>query len=365
MSSDSSASVVRITFGSNRVTDYESFVVERDVGHPDEARIVLSGPDPKLAMAAKVEITYDNKSLYVGEVVSISTTYHQEELRAEVKAMNRLHRLNRGRRSNVFSDLSEQDIIKKVLADSGAEIGLAEWPDKNPNFGSKDSKSKKGMVVHWSNQTPMEFLAMRAARYGFHIWCVENLVYCKVPDFSQESKFALVQKSTSSKNPQKTQLTLKSFSARMSSSEVVEQVTVRASDPGSGDTFVVQASEAKAPTSSLGKEHAVSPCKDSGIKETFILDVPASSPEEANAIANAEFLRRSLTFIVAEAVVDCNPDLQLGTTVEVVASNKPEDPLNGGYYVTGLTHRFTVKDGKSVSYETHLRLARDAQKAKG
>jgi len=367
MSSDGTASKAKVLIG-DRESSYESFVVQRDIGQPDAAQVVLSGQEPELAMSAKVEIEYGGKSLYVGEVVSASATYREDLfVSCEVKAMNRFHRLNRGRRSEIFqNNLTEKDLIKEVLERSKADIGLADdWEKDYPNYGAQDSKSRKGRVVHWSNQTAMEFLAMRAARYGFHVWCVNDQVYYRMPALAKESEFALVRKSTFSKNKSKTSLTLRSFSARMSSSEIVEKVTVRATDPDQGDVIVAHASLAKEPSSSLGQEHAVKACKDSGTKETFILDVPVASPEEANAVANAEFVRRSLTFITADAVVDCNPELQLGTVVEVVASDDENDPFCGGYYVMGLTHRFTLQDNKAKSYETHLRLARDAQKAKG
>lgn len=355
------ASRAKVSIGKLDIS-YESIVVERDIGQADAAQVAFSySEDLKFEMADPVAIEFDNKPIFIGEVVNIATTYQNGGFRIQVSAMNRLHRLNRGRRSDVFANLTEQDIIKKVLEDSKADIGLADWPKNNPNFGSKTPKET---VVHWSNQTPIEFLAMRAARYGCHVWCVDKLVYWTVPDLSTESKFALVAGQTPVASKKKKQLPLKTFWARKSSSEIVKQVTVRCSDPASGACFIAQCPPAgqASPKSKLGGEHAIAACKDHGNSETATIDLPAFSKDEAQKIADGEFLRRSLTFMTGKAVVECDPELQLGIVVEVAASEHADDPLNGNYYVMGMTHNFAVKDKAHTSYDTELRLARDAQK---
>lgn len=339
-------------------SDYESIVIERDIGQADAAQIVLSySEDLKLNIADPVKVEYDSKAIFIGEIVNIATTYQNSSFRIQVSAMNRLHRLNRGRRSDIFPNLTEQDIIKKVLNDSEAGIELAKW-ENNPNFGSKTPKET---VVHWSNQTAMEFLAMRAARYGCHVWCVDKKVYWTVPVLSEVSNFALVVDQAPVAIQQKTKLPLKLLSVRKSSSEIVKQVTVRCSDPASGEVFVGQSPQGK-PTSKLGKEHAVAACKGHDEAETFTIDLPAFSKDEAQKIADGEFLRRSLTFMTGKALVECDPELDLGIVVEVAASPHDDDPLNGNYYVMGMTHNFSVKDKTHTSYDTELRLARDAQK---
>lgn len=361
MASNASRSAI---FVENReISGYESYTVRRDIGQPDTTEIVLSDLEPHLDVnaAAPIKIVCGDIPIFIGEVVGIDTTY-DGMFRTKVIAMNKLHRLTRGRRSEAFPDRNEQDIFKKLLSDPKFDLSLAEDLPEEVNFGSQKAKN----VVHCSNQTPMEFLAMRAARYGYHVWCVDNKVRCIVPDLTKESEFALTMSDLAPTNKSKMLLPLKSFSLRMSSADVVSQVIVRSSDPDQTDdkekVFIGVYPESDKETSPLGREHAVVACKSLGEAKTFTYDLPVFSKAEAKAIAKAEFVRRSLSFITGRAVVDCHPELELGKTVEVVVSSNAEDPLNGNYYVMGITHRFVVKDQTATSYETELRLARDAQK---
>ena len=205
---------------------------------------------------------------------------------------------------------------------------------------------------------------MRAERYGFHFWCVDNEVHYKVPDLETHSPFRLMFPPQASQKLWQ-DVAMQSFLPRMSSSNIVKKVRVRASDPINGKKPIMGVSDEG--VAALGKRHAVEACGQEYAKyETIIVDVPVFSEKEADAVANAEFLRRSLSFITAEAVASAKPQLQLGTTVEVEANQiEKNDPFNGRYYVTGITHRWTVLHSSGKPHQTHLRLARDASGPKG
>lgn len=339
----------------SRDRPYQAFVVERDIGRPDAAEIILSGIEDDLKLGYSAEIKYGDDTVYSGEIVNISNlSGGNEPAHTRVRAMNLFHRLNQGRRSDVFQKkdgIQEKEIFQRVLERVTKEADLRPvWGDKNPEIVHQG-------VVLWTNQTPMEFLAMRAERYGYHIWCVGNKLHCRVPDLSQESDFDLGVGGNGSTFGNKVLLPVQSFEPRMSSSQIAKKVVVRGTDPAKGEIFEDNSNITGPRKSSLGKEHAIEVC---GCEETSIVDIPVFSKPEAKAVADADFLRRSLTFITAEAVIDLNSKLELGTTVGVSASPN-KDPFNGRYYIMGMTHHFTVKHGKQDSYITHLRLARDAQ----
>lgn len=374
------ATGVTILIGTEKITRYQSYVVQRDIGQPDQAEIVLSTLKHDIALAERVEIKIKSfneqgqaidHTIYIGEVVSIVSTFCSSEDKqkpaTKVTAMNRMHRLTRGRRSRVFeNNVSDRKIVEEVAKIAGLTLADAGWSGEN--FNSQHEHD----VVYWRNQTPLEFLSMRAERYGYHLWCVDDALFCKVPDLGTQSRFRLLFPQDGPPQAQSmTNVTLRSFSSRMSSAQIVQRVKVTASDPISGKPHEgafpdeQQRGAQSGVSSSLGDKHAVGASGQHGEQETCIENIPVLSTNEANAVAKAEFLRRSLSFITADAVVAGSPPIELGTTVGVEAnSGNKGDPFNGRYYVMGITHRWAVMHNKGKPNETHLRLARDARDPK-
>ena len=110
------ATGVTIKIGDEKVFNYQSYVVRRDIGQPDEAEIVFSSLKNKCSLGDRVEIRVkslneqgkvEEYTTYVGEVVNIAATYGDKEKQipaTRVIAMNLLHRLNRGRPQSLFDD---------------------------------------------------------------------------------------------------------------------------------------------------------------------------------------------------------------------------------------------------------------------
>jgi len=321
-------------------TRVQSFDVKRDLGRADVATIELSGLAPKFSPGAPVTLSMYKKAIFLGEIVDISTTYGTSGQQQTTKliAMNQLHRLDRGRRSHKpFPDKDDEQIIGEIAKEYG--MTKVVWGDKNLTF--------KHPVVLWTNQTAMEFLSQRALRYGYHIWCVDKTLYCKAPDLSKKAETEL----TLGKN-------LASFLPRMSSARITKTVHVQSTNPTTAKV-IEGISEAKGKPP-LGSVHATKACGDDIAKENLIVDIPVLSKAEADAVADAQFLRQSLTFITAEAeLVGGNPEFELGTTVDITLSRG--DQFNGGYYITGIAHRFVPKRQTGSHFVTHLSLARDAR----
>jgi hypothetical protein len=96
-------------------------------------------------------------------------------------------------------------------------------------------------------------------------------------------------------------------------------------------------------------------------EETFTVDLPIWSKEEADAIAKARVRDLNLTFLTGEAVCAGNPKVKMGTVVEIEANANGDDPFNGKYYVMGVTHQHTMPKGKDGGYQTVIKFARDGQ----
>ena len=103
---------------------------------------------------------------------------------------------------------------------------------------------------------------------------------------------------------------------------------------------------------------------DLGKEETFNVDQPIWSKEEADALAKARLNDLALSFITGECEVTGDSKVDMGQVIDIDANSEPntggDDPFNGKYYVMGITHRYMLSKTKDGGYTTTLRLARDA-----
>lgn len=343
---------VDITLAGGPVSDahFISYVVDRDMFQPDMASIVLANQNDVYstkAVGGAVEIKVGNNStsIFKGEIVGLEPVYKGgEKAKILIRAMNKFHKLLRKRKSVTFTDKTDEAILKQVVGDAGLSL---EW---------KHDKSITYKHVYQHNQTDMEFLRTRAARMGCHVWCVGDKIYVQQPMLQgQEIATLLV-------DGEKKDAELRSLSPRLNSSNVVNKVTVKGWNP---ETKELISGDASVQSSQLGSQTSVAGSGSLGNEETFTVDHPIWSKEEAMALAKARLQDASLSFITGEAEVKGNPIFELGKLVKVTAnsgSNAGDDPFNGKYYIMGITHRHVVSKGPDGGYVTVLRFARDAQK---
>jgi len=329
-------------------SDFISYVIDRDMFQPDMAAVTLSNQNDiyagKFEIGQKLEIKVgeDSKSVFVGEVVGFEASFRGgEPTKLTVRALNKMHRLLRKRKSVTYTDKTDQAILGEIVKDAGLTL---DW---------KHQTSITYKHVYQHNQTDLEFLRTRAARLGCHVWCVGTKLFVKEPDFGNASKLDLNVDEGG---------TLRAFTPRINSSAVVKKVTVRGWNPETKELITGDASQEK---TTLGKEDAVAASKDLGKEETFTVDHPIWSVEEAKAIAKARLRDLNLTYITGEAECQGNSDVELGQTIKITANakNDPDkDPFNGIYYVMGITHRHTMPKGKDGGFVTIFKVARDGQK---
>jgi phage protein D len=343
---------VDIEIAGKQVSDnhFLSFTVDRDIGQPDMAAVVLANQGniysvKQIGATFEVKIGDDSKSVFKGEIVGLEPIYKGgEKARILIRGMNNFHKLLRKRKSVTFTEKTDQQILTQVANDAGLKL---EW---------KHEKSIQYKHVYQHNLTDMEFIRMRAARMGCHLWCVGDTLYCKQPEL-QGQEIATLIVDGAAKDAE-----LRSFSPRLNSSAIVNKVTVKGWNP---ETKELITGDATVQGSKLGSQTSVAGSGKLGQEETFTVDHPIWSKEEAMALAKARLQDASLSYITGEAEVKGNSVFELGKLVKVTANsgdNKGDDPFNGLYYIMGLTHRHTPPKGNDGGHTTILRLARDAQK---
>ena len=326
--------------------DFISYVVERDMFQPDMAAVVLTNqndvysPKIKVGMSIEVKVGEEPTSIFKGELVGVEGAYKGgQTTKLTLRAMNKMHRLLRTRKSLTFTEKTDQQIISQVASLAGLTL---EW---------KHEKSITYKHVYQHNLSGLEFIRARAARMGCHVWCVDTTLYVKEPDLGQKSgvKLSVDQEGT-----------LRSFSPRISSASVVKKISVKGWNP---ETKELITGEAQAQNSPLGSQNAVAASGDLGNEESFTVDHPIWSKEEADAIAKARLRDLNLSFITGEAETKGDPKIELGKTVEIEANAmNSSDPFNGDYYVAGVTHRHTMPKAKEGGFVSVIKFMRDAWK---
>lgn len=329
--------------------NFHSFVVERDVNQPDMCAVVLANQGSFYTSQYKVtddiEITVNGTDkIYEGQVVGIEPHFKGGgKTTVLFRGMNKMHTLIRKRKSVTFTEQAENDILNKVVGDSGLSL---EWD--HPKANGIQYKH-----VYQHNQSDLEFLRTRAGRIGAHIWCVGSKINVKYPDLQKDSGLKISLKSTEDG------VGLKNFTPRLSSAPIVKKVTVKGWNP---ETKELISATATASGSKLGSKQASSAAGDHGGEETFTVDHPIWSKEEATAIAEGRLMELSLGYITGEAECVGNAKFDLGQVIDVdVDDGEAKDPFTGKYYVMGITHRYSAQTTSKDGFTTVLRLARDAQ----
>ena len=326
---------------------FQSYTVDRDMFMPDMASIVLANQGDVYStkpIGAKVEIKVGaGTSIYQGELVGLEPVYKGgEKAKILLRAMNKFHRLLRKRKSLTFTNKTDEQILKQVVGDAGLSL---EW---------KHEKSIQYKHVYQHNQTDMEFLRTRAARMGCHVWCIGDKIFVKQPEL-QGSEIATLAVDVSSTNAE-----LRMFAPRLNATAIVNKVTCRGWNP---ETKELITGEASVQSSQLGSQTGVAGSSKLGNEETFTVDHPVWSQEEAAALAKARLQDASLTYITGEAEVKGSGLFDLGKLVKITPNSAgADDPFNGKYYIMGVSHRHLIGKSKDAGYTTILRLARDAQK---
>jgi len=351
------ATDVDILFDGTEVPDGEvvSFVVERDFGQADMAVITLRNDSHTHTMERNQAQTVEIKAggtqegatkatVFKGEIVAIEPVYKsQGDSRVVIRAFSKMHRMLRAKKSKTYQSQSDQDVVSSIVGPYSLQA----------NCGSDPKITHDHLYQH--NQSDLEFIRVRAARLGFEVWGDDNKLYFDKPKLDVDSGIVLNMHEPQGEHQ------LKVFSARLTSARVLKKVTVRGWDPKKKEEIV---GEASAESSQLGSSQAASASGDLGQSETFTVDHPIFSVDEAKAIAKAKLGDANMSYITAEAECRGHGAYKPGVVVTIKVHTSNDYRFNGKYLVRGVTHKYTHGAGGNTTggFNSVLRLSRDAEK---
>ena len=325
-------------------------VVDAELDHPDMCSLTLGNQQTRWSADVKegdevvVEAGFtsgggEQGTVFKGEVTGIEPIYQAGGAsRVILRALNALHKLARGKKSVAWTKVTDKDIVDKI----------SQSYSLSADFG-KGGTWQKFDHVYQHNQSDLEFLRLRAARNGVHVWVQDKkLFFCKRTDKESGLKYSLGESG---------EHTLERFLPRMSLANQVAEVRVRGWDPEQKKEIVGSAKPDD--LSHLGSKTGWDAAK--GINKNAVqfvdVDVPVYTVEEAKAIAKSILEDRLMSFITGDATTKGSAELKPGIIIEV---NVGDGRFDGKYFVTAVRHRY-VHEGPDKGFRTHFKFKRDAE----
>lgn len=311
----------------------QSITVESSLHLPDVATITLLDPElrwtdsdelepgKEITVSAKVERT--TGTVFSGEVVEIEPVLADGMRTLVVRAFDRLHRLSRGRTARRFVNITDGDLIKKIVGEVGLQAKVGPTPEVHP-------------YVIQANESNLAFLQARAAALGYLLYVDEKTLHCEPPGARGQP----VELSWG--------MDLAEFRPRMTTVGQLNEVTARGWDPKTRKEIVGQAKDSKvAPQVGVSKSGgAVAKSAFNLDAKYLIVDRPLRTQSSAEKLAQAIVDRHAGQFIEASGVCGGDPRVVAGAQVTLKNVGKR---FGGTYFVTGATHIF----GPGL-YETHF-----------
>jgi phage protein D/phage baseplate assembly protein gpV len=348
MADDRAIDVVLVVSGMelspDLVAHVEQAVVDEDLYRPAMFAITLVDPNRDivgrtgLRPGVEVEISVvgaaavDDRPLLTGDVVTIECDYDELGARVVVRGYAATHRLHRGRRTRVFRDVTDSDIVKQVADEARLTVGEIE-----PTTEVHEHVSQ-------ANVSDWDFLAERARRVGLDLRIVDGELRFGARATSTDAP------SEASRAP--THLTfgynLEAFHGRVSAAEQVGDVEVRGWDEDRKEA-VVATSSAGTGAATLDKA-SPSGLAGSFRSPTFIeVAAPVHSDREAGDTAKAIAERIGSAFAEAEGTSSGSTGLRAGVAVRVSGVS---DHFSGAYVLTRVRHVLNRR-----GYVTHFTIS--------
>ena len=310
----------------------EQLIVDDDLGRPAMFEITLL--DPKrdiagragLAKGAEVEIevtrqgAHGDPSLVLGQVVTLEYDDDEVGVRVVVRGYAISHRLHRGRRTQVFSDATDSDIIKQVAETAGLDTG------------SIEATTEVHQHVSQANLSDWAFIKSRAEARGLDV-------------VSENGELRLAKRSTAADAPSEFDtesprhlvrgLNLEAFHGRISAAEQVGKIEVRGYDEA---RKVAVVGRADAGTTSVGIAGGTAPKVAGAFADApAFIDVMGSvrTDREAEDAAKALAERIGSAFAEVEGTAHGNTALRAGVAVRV-SGVSPE--FSGAYVLSRARH---------------------------
>ena len=325
--STSAAIPFELTVGSKTFTQAEGNVIRLSFeDHVDmiamlQAQISGSeqGTDWSFNVGDEVELKLgeDGESIFEGELVAANPSFQLQGISSiNIRALDKIHRMTRGRKTRTFTDETDSGAVTTVADELGLSVDAESTDDTHA-------------YILQRNESDLAFLKRLAARNNRLLRIEQGNLSFKQPQFEGDGYELKVGEN------------LHSFQVQYNSMDQVQEVVVRGWSPADKAEVVGTATKDdvdKIGDGQLGLELAAG----FGDSTAYITDVPISSQSAATAIAKAELNRLSRQYARGNGKVKGDPVVRAGT---MVTSSGLPTGSNGSFFVLSTKHIISPKSG--------------------
>ncbi len=273
-----------------------------------------------LDFGKSLRLALDGDTIFDGRVSAIEAEYG-EGAGPEIAVLleDRLQDLRMTRRTRIFNDLTDAQVIQRVAGDHGLQPQI-------------DVDGPTHKVIAQVNQSDLAFIRERARAAGAELWIDDRKLYAKARTARTGSAIKL-----------RYGAELRQFTATADLAHQRSSVTVSGWDVGGKRAIKHKADEA-AVRSELGDDAGGARILGDAFgdrAESVAHTVPLSA-DEAKARAEAWYRAAARRFVVGRGFAQPNAKLRVGVWVELDGLG----PLfNGKYYLAGVQHLFDGASG--------------------
>jgi phage protein D/phage baseplate assembly protein gpV len=248
-----------------------------------------------------------------------------------VRAYDRSHRLQRGRRTRSFVQVTDEDIAKRIAREARLD------PDIEAGGEVYD-------YVLQDNRTNYEFLQERAERSGFTFWVSDKRLHFRRLQSGSTQPILLEWGSN-----------LQHFRPVLSASRQVDEVIVRGWDASAKRTITGRAARGQLYVQGDGQPAGSDAAHNAfGESQAILVHRPVNTRAEADLLAQAICDDLSSAYLEAAGQASGMPELCPGAAVDIQNAGKR---FGGKYYVTRAVHFISNKSGYRTDFEASGRRA--------
>jgi phage protein D len=324
-----------------------SVTVDEDLGLPGMFAVELLGTGDRdeevpwlddttifaVGSVVEVKLGYGDQveTLIIGEITGLEPAFSSDQPQSlMVRGFDRLHRLQRGRKTRTFAQQKDSDLASQIANEAGLT------PDVEDSSVTHD-------YVLQANQTDLEFLRARAARINYEVAVDDKKLLFKPARNAESAVFTLAPGDG-----------LLAFHPRLTSLGQSNEVSVRGWNVKDKDKVVGQSRTGDEVSTMGGQDTGPAAAESAfGAAVQTVSAWPVASQAEADQIAKARLNGIALHYITGEGSCYGRTDVRGGIVVDIQGIGKR---FSGSYYVTGVSHRYGGRRG----YVTHFAVRRNA-----
>ncbi|MFD1150734.1 VgrG-related protein [Saccharothrix hoggarensis] len=319
-----------------------SCVVDENVGLPDSAVLTYHDDNFELLADAAIEIgtpvrvsvssVLDNgtEPLFTGEVTAVEADADSTGSFTVIRAMNKAHRLFRGRKVEAFRNTTAAQVVRRVAKGAGLTVGRIEVAAVTYRQISQPAISdweflqliaqEHGVVVQVDDQGALELVKPRAAAGAPPVGTSADV-----------NPLVLHHRDN-----------LRSVRASLSSVDQVSGVEVRGWDVATKKALVAVAPAVVSTTVAPGMSPTVIGKAFRAGARTLVADTPYATQAETTVVAQSLAAAASAGFAEIEAVADGEPKLRAGVPITLSGVGAA---FSGRYTATSVRHVLEPGEG--------------------